>query len=85
MIQGKNAFSITPPSYFLHINESLCFIDALRSNSPTSRKGCVDTMCNKFNILIKGLANHYFAILNGITNVIVNCLDNSMLKGRVIH
>ena len=60
--QGKNAFSITPPSYFLHINESLCFIDALRSNSPTSRKWCVDTMFNKFNIWIKGLANHYFAI-----------------------
>ena len=29
IIQGKNAFSITPPSFFLHINESLCFIDEL--------------------------------------------------------
>ena len=36
--QGKNAFTITPPSNFLRINESLCFIDALRSNYPTSRK-----------------------------------------------
>ena len=31
--QGKNAFSITPPSNFLHIN-GILIIDALRSISP---------------------------------------------------